>query len=384
MAHGTPGATGLSWPLNVPVLDDGVVTLRAATPVDVDPMLEMAQDPVMQRWTAIPVPHTREMSEQFALHVGPQHWDAGTGRLWVVEARDDDGRARYAGNIDVRGAGPVVDVGYSLHPWARGRGLMTRAVRLAVDHVFTEGGVEAVHWSAHVGNVASLRVAHACGFELVGTTPAMLHERGRVIDAWTAVIRFGDAPEPRTRWLDAPVVEAGPIRLRPWREADVPRIAEACSDPVTRHWLNTLVAPYTPDDARTFLHRSTWLAAIGQNVSWAVADAESDEMLGNVSIMDLLGPNPGTGEVGYWTHPVARGRGITTAAVRAALPHAFDPDGLGLERLSLLAAAGNTASRTVATRSGFTQVGVEREAELLGDGTVDDLVTYDLLASDVR
>lgn len=378
------GGSRLSWPLNVPVLSDGVVTLRAATPADVADVFEMSQDRDMQRFTAIPLPHTREMSEEFVLRAGPQQWDAGTGRYWAIEAEDDDGRARYAGAVDVRGADPVTTVGYALHPWARGRGIMARAVRLAVDHVLTEGGVEAVHWAAHVGNEASLRVAHACGFELVGTTPAMLHERGRTIDAWTAVIRFGDAPVPGTRWLDAPVVEAGPVRLRPWREDDVPRIVEACSDPRSRHWLNTLPARYTTDDARTFLHRTTWNAATGHTLSWAVADSATDVLLASLSIMDLLGPNPGTGEVGYWAHPDARGRGVMTTAVRAALPHAFAPEGLGLQRLSLLAAAGNTASRAVATRAGFTQVGVEREAELLGDDTVDDLVMYDLLATDAR
>ena len=36
---------GLSWPLSVPVLSDGVVTLRAHTPADVDAMLEMAAGP---------------------------------------------------------------------------------------------------------------------------------------------------------------------------------------------------------------------------------------------------------------------------------------------------------------------------------------------------
>ncbi len=45
----------------------------------------------------------------------------------------------------------------------------------------------------------------------------------------------------------------------------------------------------------------------------------------------------------------------------------------------LRAAAGNTASRRVAERAGFRRTGVDRSAEALGDGTVDDLVRYDLL-----
>jgi RimJ/RimL family protein N-acetyltransferase len=63
---------------------------------------------------------------------------------------------------------------------------------------------------------------------------------------------------------------------------------------------------------------------------------------------------------------------------------AFSPDGPGLHRLSLLAAAGNVASNRVAERSGFRRLGVERQAEMLGDDTLDDLVSYDLLADDLR
>ena len=71
-----------------------------------------------------------------------------------------------------------------------------------------------------------------------------------------------------------------------------------------------------------------------------------------------------------------------TAAVRLAARHALlpaDVGGLGRARVVLRAAAGNTASRRVAERAGFRRTGVDRQAELLGDGTVDDLVRFDLL-----
>ena len=372
----------LRWPLTVPVLTDGVVTLRAHTHDDVDPMLEMAQDEQMQRWTAIPVPHTREQSEEFALSVVPRGWDEGTARGWAIEVEDDEGRARYAGNIDVRGNG-VADIGFALHPWARGRGVMVAAVQLAVDWAFSEGVAEVVHWRAHVGNEASLRVAHRAGFTLHGTTPGLLWERGRAVDAWTASIRFGDAPLPRTRWLES-FVETDRLRLRPLRHDDLPRVVEACADARTQHWLAMLPSPYREGDARDFLHRSTWRAATGSKISWVAADRESDALLANVEIMGLDGPDPGQGEVGYWAHPDARGRGIVTEAVEAAVRFAFAPlhegGGLGLRRLSLYAAAGNTASNHVALAAGFTRYGTQRSAEPLGDGRVDDLHGYELLA----
>jgi ribosomal-protein-alanine N-acetyltransferase len=366
------------WPLNVPVLSDGVVTIRAHVPTDIDAMLEMAVDPDMVRWTGIPTPQTRAMSEQFAFTVLPRGWEDGSHRGWAIEAVDDDGRSRFAGNVDIRQR-PIADIGFALHPWARGRGVMARAVRLAVDWALIEGGVEIVHWRSHVGNEASLRVAYATGFSLHGLTPGILHERGQVLDAWTGSFRFGDAPVPRTRWAEATVLESDRLRLRPFRDTDIPRIVEACSDPVSQRFLAGLPQPYTPAVARTYVHDCIWQAAIGAKATWAVADRDSDELLGNIAVMDMLGINPDSGEIGYWTHPDARGRGVMTEATRLVVRHALDADGLDRRRLVLYAATDNPASNAVAVAAGYSYYGTQRAAERLGDGSYDDLRGYELL-----
>lgn len=368
----------LRWPLSVPVLSDGVVTLRAHTPADVDAMYEMSVDPRMQEWTAIPVPNTREMSEEFALSIIPRGWDEGVNHVWAIEAADSNGQGRYAGNVDVRGV-PIADVGFALHPWARGRSLMVRAVRLATDWVFAHAAVEIVHWRAHPGNTASLRVVHQAGFTLHGLIPGLLHERGRVLDAWTASRRFGDAPVPLVAWAETPVIETDRLRLRPFTDADISRIVHTCSDETTRHWITSLPRPYTPATARGYVDDCGWQAATGAKATWAVADRESDELLGNVAVMDMRGINPTAGEVGFWTHPDARERGVTTEAVRAVVRHAFDRAGLDRRRLVLFAAAGNAPSNAVARAAGFRHFGTQIAAERLGDGTFDDLGSYELL-----
>lgn len=370
--------TDLTWPLNVPVLSDGTVTLRAHTPADLDEMVEMANDPDMGRWTSVQQPHSRDMSEQFALGVIPRGWNEGTSHGWALEAVDDTGRSRFAGNIDIRGTA-MADVGYALHPWARGRGLMVRALRLANDWALTEGGAEIVHWKAHVGNEASLRVAHRAGFTLHAPIPGALHEKGRVIDAWTGSIRFGDVPLPRTRWAESVILDGTAVRLRPFREHDVPRIVQACSDPATQHWLNGLPTPYTAEAAQGYLADCIWQAARGAKATWAVADRSTDLLLGNIAIMDMLGLAPESGEIGYWMHPDARGRGVMREAVDLAVRHAFDPGGLDRRRLAIYAAAGNAASNAIARGAGFRRVGTQSQAERLGDGTIDDLVEYELV-----
>ena len=370
--------SALRWPLSVPVLSDGTVTLRAHTPTDIDDMLQMANDPEMGRWTSVTQPHTREMSEDFAFQVIPRGWDEGTSRGWAIEARDDSGRPRFAGNVDVRG-NVMTDVGYALHPWARGRGLMVHALRLAVGWALTEGGAEIVHWKAHVGNEASLRVAHRAGFTLHAPLPGALLEKGRTIDPVQASIRFGDVPLPRTRWAESVVLEGQNVRLRPFRDQDVGRIVEACSDPVTQQWLSGMPRHYTQATAEGYLADCTWHAALGAKATWAVADRHTDLLLGNLSIMDMQGLSPDSGEIGYWMHPDSRGRGVMKEAVMLAVDHAFDPDGLDRRRLSLYAASQNAASNAIARAAGFRHVGTQRQAERLGDDTIDDLQEYELL-----
>jgi RimJ/RimL family protein N-acetyltransferase len=47
-------------------------------------------------------------------------------------------------------------------------------------------------------------------------------------------------------------------------------------------------------------------------------------------------------------------------------------------------ADGNDASQAVARRAGFTEVGRDRLAEHLGDGSFADLLRFDLLATEYQ
>lgn len=82
---------------------------------------------------------------------------------------------RYCGNIALRVAEEQAagELGYCTAPWARGRGLTTRAVRLVTDHAFAHGLRELVLRAA-VDNAASRRVAEAAGFTFVDETPDAL------------------------------------------------------------------------------------------------------------------------------------------------------------------------------------------------------------------
>ena len=102
------------------------------------------------------------------------------------------------------------------------------------------------------------------------------------------------------------MLQAGPVRLRPYRPGDVPRMVEACRDPVTGTGCPGCRTPTPRDDARAHLEHQREQAAEGRALQWAVAAAGDDRLVGEIAVFGAA-PGPVTSEVGYWTHPAERG-----------------------------------------------------------------------------
>jgi RimJ/RimL family protein N-acetyltransferase len=111
----------------------------------------------------------------------------------------------------------------------------------------------------------------------------------------------------------------------------------------------------------------------------AVVDArDEDEVLGSVGLV-RIDWDAEQAEVGYWTAPQARRRGVAVRAVRLLSTWSFAE--LGLTRLQLMPYAGNDASIRVAKRAGYTREGVLRAYSRSKRGLVD-VVMFSLLRSD--
>jgi RimJ/RimL family protein N-acetyltransferase len=375
--------TGVRFPDDVPTLTDGVVTLRAHRPADAEAVLEQCTDPLSIEWTTVPVPYTREDAERFVGEAARHSWEGGSW-MFAVEA-DDEGTPRFCGTVELRDLRQGrAEIAYGAHPWARGRGIMHRALDLLLSWGFEQQGLRVVLWMANRGNWASRRAAWRLGFSCDGTLPRWLPQREELLDGWIGVLHADDERAPRTAWLDIPRIEGSRVVLRPWRlEHDADAVVEACSDERTAYWLGNMPSPYTRDDAREYLLGRGERAAGGDAVGWAVADPATDAVLGSVTLFDL---KPGReAEIGYWTHPDARGRGVMTEACGLAVAHAFtaaDEGGLGLRRLLVFAAEDNTASRHVIEANGFELVGRERRGTELRDRTLVDTACYDQLVEE--
>ena len=168
----------------------------------------------------------------------------------------------------------------------------------------------------------------------------------------------------------ARVVECGPCRLRPWRLEDrSDLLRHANNRNIWRNLRDLFPHPYLPE------HADTWLAfASGPEPPEGIYAVEVDgTVVGGLGIERGKDIESRVAEIGYWLAEPFWGKGLTTAAVRAATHHALNET--DLFRLYAPVFAWNTASMRVLEKAGY-----EREAILrrggIKDGTVIDRVIY--------
>ena len=188
MADSNPASlpTARAFPEAVPILIDAAagVTLRAAARRDLPAIVEQCRDPEMVRWTTVPTPpggyQLRDAEEFLALTAAG--WTTGQRLGWTIAAERDSERG-FCGSIDLRLEGDgVAEVGFGLHPAARGRSIMTAALHLICDYGFEVVGLRIIRWRAVVGNWASRRVAANVGFVFDGAVRSLLVHRGEPLD----------------------------------------------------------------------------------------------------------------------------------------------------------------------------------------------------------
>lgn len=140
-----------------------------------------------------------------------------------------------------------------------------------------------------------------------------------------------------------------------------------------RVWMPWLDGTRTVRDTRRFLEANA--VAFRKGGGFSLAVLEDGRFAGMVGFHGFDTTNRVT-SLGYWLGQAFCGRGLMTAAVQAAARYAFEQR--RMNRVVIRCATGNSASRGVAERLGFTHEGTHREAEWLYDHFVD-LEVYALL-----
>ena len=109
-----------------------------------------------------------------------------------------------------------------------------------------------------------------------------------------------------------------------------------------------------------------------------VIEATADGSLHGGMTLHHFDPMRGAIEVGYWLFPPARGRGLATRVVQAAVREAFAS---GLWRVEAHVRVGNESSDRVLERAGFTREGIKRRF-LRHNGERVDATLFSLLADE--
>jgi RimJ/RimL family protein N-acetyltransferase len=179
-----------------------------------------------------------------------------------------------------------------------------------------------------------------------------------------------------------PPLSDGVVALRPWTLDDVPAIAAACADGEIARWIHQLPSPYRESDAREYVlsTEAAWNERIG--AFFAVVECEGGALVGSIAV-NVLDPELANVEVGYWTAASARGRGLTTRALRLLSVWALRE--AGAERVQLRADVLNAASLRVAEKAGFTREGTLRASGFNGrQNRRVDYAVFSLLPGEAR
>jgi RimJ/RimL family protein N-acetyltransferase len=171
------------------------------------------------------------------------------------------------------------------------------------------------------------------------------------------------------------VVERHGLVLRWPGEADGPTVRAAVDDPQTRRYLASIPDEVTDGFARRWCGEDAERIRDQHGVRYLAF--EGGNLVAGLTLKRVL-TDRHQAEIGYWVAPEARGKGIATRAVRAAVEAAFEA---GLGRIELLAEPENPASQRVAQAAGFQREGLRRMPAGRGRDRYD-FVAYARLSSD--
>ena len=167
------------------------------------------------------------------------------------------------------------------------------------------------------------------------------------------------------------------LLLRLARPEDAEEITAACQDTETQRWI-PLPVPYEARHAEEWIAARPTAWANDQELNWVVTDGADGQLLGTVA---LHPHDESMREIGFWTAPWSRRRGVMTAAGRLACGWGFEE--LKLGRIEWWAAVGNWGSRRVAERIGFAVEGTCRD-RLLHRGERREAWVGGLLPGELR
>jgi RimJ/RimL family protein N-acetyltransferase len=159
------------WQETPPVITDGSITLRVWQKADAPAVLAACQDLDIQHWLPIQVPYLEEHARAFVTDFAAQEWSSGQGAPFAVIDASTDELLGSASLKDIDLDARVSEGGYWVAPWARGRNVALRAMRLLCGWALTDLDLERVQFVVDPTNRASRSVLDHLGAAWEGLLP---------------------------------------------------------------------------------------------------------------------------------------------------------------------------------------------------------------------
>ena len=167
-------------PAPVRLEGDGLV-LREWSDADLPRMVELFDEPGFRRWTPLASPFDHAAAQAY-LDRSRSRREEGTALQLAITTDGDEALGEVLMFIHP----DVAELGWGLGAGYRGRRLASRAVRILLTWGATRWRLDRFRALIEPGNVASERVAAACGFVASSGTPILVESRGRTVGltAW--------------------------------------------------------------------------------------------------------------------------------------------------------------------------------------------------------
>ena len=150
-----------------------------------------------------------------------------------------------------------------------------------------------------------------------------------------------------------PTLETVRLRLRPYREADIPELLPVIGTREVAATTLRIAHPYTEQDARDFLA----LAQEPGKIWLAITRVEDGRQIGGIGLR--VDEQHQHAELGYWLGVPYWGHGYATEAAREMLRYGFAE--LGLHRIFASHFKHNAASGRILLKLGMRHEGCQRE-----------------------
>ncbi len=176
-----------------------------------------------------------------------------------------------------------------------------------------------------------------------------------------------------------PRVYLRPPRKDDWREwADLRASSRAFLEPWEPAWSENALHQAT---YRRRLRRQARESREDKGYSFFIFRRDDDALLGGVTLSDLQRGIAMSCSLGYWIGAPHARRGLTTEALRALLPFAFET--LELHRIEAACLPDNVASERLLRKLGFREEGYARDY-LRINAVWHDHLLFALLSADLR